>query len=530
VFAGSLALFAWDMNDGYDLRPIAWGDGSAAPTSGRRLIALGLDDAGRLHVRIFNARGERVVDADETQFPAGMVSALKQRVADLSPPRAPSDAEKAPLLREIRRVFGSFLLDGPFVDEYAYISQSYFADLLLEGKTNDRAWLDTPGYDLVPLPKYLIGLALRAGGYGRPGPEAALLWYNDSSTAFGPPGLLTAARIPSILLGASGCAAIFGLGVMVRDERVGLVAAFLLAINPLYRLHAHRAMSEAPCETFLYLSLLVAAWCWSRAFAPRAVARPWASIGLIGAGAAAGLSVLSKFNGLLALMTLAVWTALGWSLPGRSWAARLGFAIGSCVAVATAWLVFVGLNPFMTARPPGALQPEARFISEMDPWRRFRLQIDHRRAMSEGQQAGFSHNALTTLRERAKVVAAQGFGRFGPLGPSTSDSTKRYDLAQDAGAIVWLPACAAGLAASIALGRRQFRAGEAPMAWALAAWAVLSLGVVTLYIPMAWDRYQLPIQAPSCLLAATFLVPCAEAILRRVGLKRVGRVREEAEA
>ena len=146
-----------------------------------------------------------MVDEDEAELPARAVSALKPRVADLPPSHAPSDAEKAPLLREIRRDFGRFLLDGPFVDEYAYISQSYFVDLLLEGKTNDRAWLDLMGYDLVPLPKYLIGLALRAGGYGRPGPDAALLWYNDSSTAFGPPGLLTAARIPSVLLGAAGC-------------------------------------------------------------------------------------------------------------------------------------------------------------------------------------------------------------------------------------------------------------------------------------------------------------------------------------
>jgi len=417
-------------------------------------------------------------------------------------------------------LFAWDLDDDSFVDEYAYISQSYFADLLIDGKTNDRAWLDLPGYDLVPLPKYLIGVALRAGGFGRPGPAAAFLWYDNSKSVFGSPGVLTAARIPSVVLGAIGCVAVFAIGVMARDERVGLAAAFLLAVNPLYRLHAHRAMSEAPCETFLYLSLAVAAWCWARAFAPRAVAKPWASIGLIAAGVAAGLSVLSKFNGLLALMTLAAWVALGWALPGRSWASRLGFAVGSCIAVAAACLVFVGLDPFMTARPAAPSSPDARLIAELSPWQRFRLQVDHRRSMSQRQQIGFSHNALTTLPERAKVVAVQGFGRFGPLGPSESDSTRRYDFVQDAGAIVWLPVCVAGLAASIVLGSRQFRDGEAPLAWALAAWALLALAVVTLYIPMAWDRYQLPIQAPFCLLAAIFLVPSAEAILRLVGLVR----------
>jgi 4-amino-4-deoxy-L-arabinose transferase-like glycosyltransferase len=417
--------------------------------------------------------------------------------------------------------FALDLRDPPFVDEYAYISQSYYADLFLDGKTNDRAWLDPPGYDLVPLPKYLIGLALRAVGYGRPGPEAARLWYDDTSSVFGTPALLTAARTPSIVLGAVGCVAVFALGVLFRDARVGLVAALLLAINPLYRLHAHRAMSEAPCETFLYTALLIAAWCWGRAFGPRGAAKPWLSIGLIGAGIAAGLSVLAKFNGLLALMTLAVWVVLGWSLPGRSWTAKLAFALGACFAVVAAWFVFLGLNPFMTARPPAPLQPDAQALSEMSAWRRFRFLIDHRRTMSEGQQKAFPHNALTTLPERAKVVAVQGFGRFGPLGPARSDSTRRYDFSQDAGAFVWLPVCVAGLACSLVLGLRQYRAGDAPLAWATAAWALLSLAVVTVYLPMAWDRYQLPIQTPFSLLAALFLVVCADAMLRMVRPSRM---------
>ncbi|APW63043.1 ArnT family glycosyltransferase [Paludisphaera borealis] len=408
------------------------------------------------------------------------------------------------------------LRDAPFVDEYAYISQSYYADLFLDGKTNDRAWLDLPAYDLVPLPKYLIGLALRAEGFGRPGPAAARLWYNDTSSVFGTQSVLTSARVPSIVLGAIGCVAIFALGVMVRDVQVGLAAAFLLAVNPLYRLHAHRAMSEAPCETFLYLALVIAAWCWGRAFGPRDEAKPWLSIGLVAVGGAAGLSVLAKFNGLLALMTLAAWVVLGWSLPGRSWTAKLSFAVGSCLAVAVAWVVFLGLNPFMTARPPGPLQAEARQLAELSAWQRFRLLIDHRRTMSQGQQKAFPHNALTTLPERAKVVAAQGFGRFGPLGPATTDSTLRFDLGQDGGAFVWLPVCLAGLVGSIVLGLRQYRAGEAPLAWALATWALLALAVVTLYIPMAWDRYQLPIQAPFCLLAAIFLTASGEAIVKLV--------------
>src|SRR3954465_6274172 len=55
--------------------------------------------------------------------------------------------------------------EPPFVDESAMISQSYFADLLLRGDRDNPAWLEYPGYDSSPLPKYLIGMALRFGGY-----------------------------------------------------------------------------------------------------------------------------------------------------------------------------------------------------------------------------------------------------------------------------------------------------------------------------------------------------------------------------
>ena len=58
-----------------------------------------------------------------------------------------------------------------------------------------------------------------------------------------------------LFLGALGCVALFGCGVLVKDRRVGTIAAVLLMINPLYALHAHRAMSEVPYEAFLISAL-----------------------------------------------------------------------------------------------------------------------------------------------------------------------------------------------------------------------------------------------------------------------------------
>jgi hypothetical protein len=230
---------------------------------------------------------------------------------------------------------------------------------------------------------------------------------------------------------------------------------------------------------------------------------------LIAAGCSAGLSILSKFNGILVLLSLVGWSCLALALPGMPRAAKLGLCAGTGGAIMTAWTVFVALNPFMTAHPAGYLPAQLRAIAELSAWQRFRFLIEHRGQVSSDQQGIFAHNALHSLSDRAGVVLVQGFGRFGPLGPRKSDSTRRYDLRQDWGAFFWLPVVLAGVISAIRLGKQQHRQSQAPTGWALVVWSALALLVVTVYLPMAWDRYQLPIQAPAALLAA---LPLASAL------------------
>ena len=143
-----------------------------------------------------------------------------------------------------------------FVDEYAYITQSYYSDLFFGGEFDHRDWLDYFAFDLQPVPKYLIGASMRVAHLRMPGPADALSWYQHYTT-FGTPMTLWVARIPFLFIGALGCVALFGCGVLVKDRRVGTIAALLLMINPLYRLHAHRAMSDILVETFQ-----LCAWGW----------------------------------------------------------------------------------------------------------------------------------------------------------------------------------------------------------------------------------------------------------------------------
>ncbi len=212
--------------------------------------------------------------------------------------------------------FALGLRDNPFVDEYAYITQSYQPDLVFSGRMNDPSWLEPLAYDLVPLPKLWINLAFRAAEIARPSPWNAVPWYRDTSHRWGTERELIIARLPSVALGAIGCVAIFAVGTLARNRQTGMIAAFLLGINPLYRLHAHRAMSEAGCEAFMLIALALALKAW-KSLLPRGPIAPGVLL-LLAAGCSAGLSILSKFTGILALLTLTGWTCLALILPGTS--------------------------------------------------------------------------------------------------------------------------------------------------------------------------------------------------------------------
>ena len=156
-----------------------------------------------------------------------------------------------------------------FDDEYAYITQSYYADLFFSRQWNHKLWLEPEAADLQPLPKYLIGLAFHCAGLPMPAPVDARNWYfpylrRSHSRVWGGPETLLAARLTVIPLGALGCLAVFATGSMLKDARLGMIAAGLLMINPLYALQAHRAMADVPYEAFMLSALAVWLFVWAR--------------------------------------------------------------------------------------------------------------------------------------------------------------------------------------------------------------------------------------------------------------------------
>jgi len=95
--------------NGPELQLVSWGDGSKVPISGNNLVIVGTDSGGLLHIRIFDAAGNRVTDADQSQLPitqAAAISALKQQIPGLLPPHVLTDAEKARVITQATSIAG----------------------------------------------------------------------------------------------------------------------------------------------------------------------------------------------------------------------------------------------------------------------------------------------------------------------------------------------------------------------------------------------------------------------------------------
>ncbi|WP_422925978.1 ArnT family glycosyltransferase [Singulisphaera sp. PoT] len=415
-------------------------------------------------------------------------------------------------------VTGSYFAIGlktepSFVDEWAYISQSYYASLFFDGSRDHAAWLDYPAYDLPPLPKYLIGGALSLAQYPLPGPADARKWYNNIKYECGPHAMLRPARIPSAIIGMAGCVALFGIGTLAFDRTTGVIAAALLAINPLYRMHARRAMSDVIAEALIVLSVLCALWAWKRILEGQGgrMAR-WAAI--VAAGVFGGFAALAKLNGGLAMIHVVLLSAMAVAYWHASVGRRFEFVAAGIVAGLVSLATFVAFNPFVTAHPQQKNSAQIQAFEKMKWWERAIYLVTFRANVSSGQQKAFPHNALRTAPEKLETVAVQGFGRFGPMGPKQTDSTRRFDFAQDKGAIVWLPWVLAGGVLAWLAGRRQWREGEPTTGWALLAISLVSLVVVSSYLPLAWDRYFISLQPWSALLGAAPLAALLHAAKR----------------
>ena len=221
-------------------------------------------------------------------------------------------------------------------------------------------------------------------------------------------------------------------------------------------------------------------------------------------------------------MTLAAWAVLAVVLPGVSIGAEGG---GRWERRRSPGLVAFGDVPRSAIRSlVGPSRTSARCaardgtsLAELGMIGRTRIVLDHRiepsRTAARRIPLPRQGYATDDLGSKLGVVAVQGFGRFGPLGPRTTDSLIRYDWQQDRGRARLGASGAAGDRLGGRSGRRQRASGRRPpTAWAVLVQFLVALTTVTAFLPLAWDRYLLPIQSGA-------------APARPAGLRRRGRLR-----
>jgi 4-amino-4-deoxy-L-arabinose transferase-like glycosyltransferase len=377
-----------------------------------------------------------------------------------------------------------------------------------------------------PLPRYLIGLARRLGGFSADELNGDWEWdqnwaANVRAGHLPAPALLSTARIPAALLGGLTPALMFWIGAKVRGARTGLFAALLLGLSPLMLLHTRRAMAEAPMLFFTCLSVwagLRYAQAWDRlAQMDRPIFLGGTALGVI-----VGLAAASKHSAVVILP--AVLLAAGLAIAQRPWplARRMAALTGAWLAIGlSSGLTFLALNP-VTYRAPVAV------VAAM-----IRARADFVRAQVNYTAAVLPELTLTTIPERFRATLLELYLRppavwdapvyLEELGPKAEAYWNR-PLGRPSPMVGALVAGfgAAGMGASLFhLFRNRFNAATRAEQ-AVWLWSAAALSSILLFAPLDWQRYFLPLLPPACLFAAlgadALAAPLADRLARKESL------------
>lgn len=440
-----------------------------------------------------------------------------------------------------------------FADESAMIAQSYYYRLLRTGSWNHPDWLHYAAFDHPPLPKYAFGAALELSGQAVPANlDRWMTWSgyrrvgdrwvkSPGGGDFSPPDprILYWARVPSVLFGTAGILLCFMAGVLIHGRTHGLLAALLLAFNPLYATHARRAMSDSFAECAVLATFVSVLWGWRDIWSPQLHRGRWL-LWIACASLSAGMAALAKLNGGVATVIALAMTSSGgvavlWSgrrranssdqpRPHRGNLIAVPFAL---IAVGVlSFAVFASLNPFLTAQPPRSLlNAQQQNLAEMNVIGRARFLVTFRRGWTVEALANpaFRSDWLPTLYDRAVATLREGYGRYSSLGRRRFERGPRGETIVQYGSprwawLFWSVAAGCGLLWSIRNGWRAVREGRPPQSWGLTWYALAGIGVMAL-IPLNWDRYFLSLQAGAALLVPYSMLASLDWIRHRLVLK-----------
>lgn len=317
--------------------------------------------------------------------------------------------------------------------------------------------------------------------------------------------LLVASRRPAALLTVGAVGAVFALAFAWRGRAAAWLASGLLATHPVVLLHGRRAYMEAPLLAFgLATVAIAAAW---------AVRTPRS--GRIDAGFAAALAVATGFA--VASKHSAVAIAAGCYLALAGVALRREPSVRALAPLAASGLlsfaVFLALNPAWwdapLARPSQVLELRTGMLTNQvelfrdsvytTPVARIRGLVHQ---ASSAPVAYFEHDAWRGwLSDSVTAYASSPLSgvRYGPGAASV------------AGVVLLALALVGGLRAV-----QEAARGDAA-ATVIAVWAFGVVAFILVAVPLAWQRYYMPLYPVLVVLAAGGAVSL------------LGRSREDAE-
>ncbi len=307
--------------------------------------------------------------------------------------------------------------------------------------------------------------------------------------------LLALARMPQVAVACLSLPMLFLLGLWLGGRPAAYTATFLIATHPVALLNLRRATLESGLFTASIATVFFAV-VWLRAVERRGA--PTAAA-VIGFALAAGLAVASKHSGLVpvAASFLVLGTA---AIRKRSllvpWLSSGLLALG----------IFIGLNPTWWSNP--VARP-----SEV---------LALRQAVVEHQLGAFPGSAYEDLPARVAGLTRQlstappVYAEIPGFGYAIAPEIRAYaaspwrGLLRHGGNV----ATAFGLATLgfCVLGCFALLRHRSPAAQAVLAWGGVLVAFTLLAIPLAWQRYYLPLLPVEALLAAAGFAAVANRI------------------
>ncbi len=346
------------------------------------------------------------------------------------------------------------------------------------------------------LSKYLIGLGWHLAGFRGSDLNDQWDWgadwdWNVASGRMPSEALLLAARWSAALPGALSVPVMFALGWRWGRRRVAYPASFLLATHGVLLIHIRRACMESTLLLSSLLVVLVAAW-WVEMLARREMRwLPPLALGLV-----SGLAMASKHSGIVPVIAGGLGVLIA-TLRLPALIRRQAFS-GLVVSAVLAPTVFLALVAAWWDNPVGRAGEVLRL----------------RENLLADQVTLFPQAAYADLPARfggliAQVTTADpAYYEVASWASPLDEAITAYEaspwsgirygrgVAGDVGGVIVL---ALALLGGIRLGR-EWRAW--PVAPVIGAWALLTVLFILAAIPLAWQRYILPLLPVLILFAA----------------------------